>query len=174
MKSIDKFIPILNQTSLRSIIVATFGAPIVFHGTVVFFKLTRLLLLRFKLRPRFSNKMMFDFNPSFEMQNIWSYRVQFLILLESGFFIWYIVMFRWLWGLQPHSRINIFARHWRYLKLIFLFKNYLITAMAKRVVLMIVEKIVIDTFIIWYSKESIMILLERNYWHIMWCNWNCK
>ena len=116
MKSIDKFIPILNQTSLRSIIVATFGAPIVFHGTVVFFKLTRLLLLRFKLRPRFSNKMMFDFNPSFEMQNIWSYRVQFLILLESGFFIWYIVMFRWLWGLQPHSRINIFARHWRYFK----------------------------------------------------------
>ena len=54
--------------------------------------------------------------------------------------------------------------------LIFLLKIYLITAMSKRIVLMIIKKIVVDTFIIWYSKESIMILLERNYWNVMWCN----
>ena len=58
--------------------------------------------------------------------------------------------------------------------LIFLLKIYLITAMSKRIVLMIIKKIVIDAFIIWYSKESIMILLERNYWNVMWCNLNYK
>ena len=53
-----------------------------------------------------------------------------------------------------------------------LLKTYLITTMSKRIMLMIIKKIVVDAFIIWYSKESIMILFERNYRNVMWCNLN--
>ena len=55
-----------------------------------------------------------------------------------------------------------------------LLKTYLITTMSKRIMLMIIKKIVVDAFIIWYSKESIMILFERNYRNVMWCNLNYK
>ena len=55
-----------------------------------------------------------------------------------------------------------------------LLKTYLITTMSKRIMLMIIKKVVVDAFIIWYSKESIMILFERNYRNVMWCNLNYK